>query len=75
MSAEVLVTTSLDGRAKVWDVSTGTCTRTLWGKGGLQSQLSNAALVNRGAWMVMKYSDGSIQVITTEMSPSLLTGA
>lgn len=60
--ADVLVTSALDAMVKIWDVPTGTCTKTIWSKGGLKSQLSYAALVNRGAWLLTSCEDGSLQV-------------
>lgn len=59
---DVLVTSALDAMVKIWDVSTGTCTKTVWSKGGLESPLSYAALVNRGAWLLTSCQDGSFQV-------------
>ncbi|CAN0502844.1 unnamed protein product, partial [Ectocarpus sp. 8 AP-2014] len=59
---DVLITTALDATVKIWDVPTGTCTKTIWSKGGLPSPLSNAGLVNRGAWLLTSYDDGSLQV-------------
>ncbi|CAM9306246.1 unnamed protein product, partial [Ectocarpus sp. 6 AP-2014] len=70
---DVLVTTALDATVKIWDVPTGTCTKTIWSKGGLQSPLSNAGLVNRGAWLLTSYDDGSLQVWIIQTGKCLLT--
>ncbi|CAN0054767.1 unnamed protein product, partial [Ectocarpus fasciculatus] len=70
---DVLVTTALDATVKVWDVPTGTCTKTIWSKGGLQSPLSYAGLVNRGAWLLTSYEDGSLQVWGIHTGKCLLT--
>lgn len=59
---DVLVSSAVDAMVKVWDVPTGTCTKTVWSKGGLLAPLSYAALVNRGAWLLTSYADGSLQV-------------
>lgn len=58
----MLVTSALDAMVKIWDVPTGSCTKTIWSKGGLTSPLSYAALVNRGAWLLTSCEDGSLQV-------------
>eukprot|EP00903_Cladosiphon_okamuranus_P008062 g7776.t1 len=70
---DVLVTSALDAMVKIWDVPTGTCMKTVWSKGGLDSPLSYAALVNRGAWLLTSCEDGSLQVWGVDTGKCLVT--